>query len=107
MPRYLILFKYSAQGAKGFLKEKASAREAAARNAFESVGGKLEAMYWASGEYTGIAISEFPDAAAGAALSALLDASGAFSHFKSIELLTTSDLDRALAKSMAFRPPGA
>jgi uncharacterized protein with GYD domain len=66
MPRYLSLFKYSAEGAKGFLKEKAAAREAAAKKAIESVGGKLETFYWVgSGEYTGIAISELPDAASG------------------------------------------
>lgn len=106
MPRYLGLFKYSAEGAKGLLKEKASAREAAIKKGFESVGGKLETIYWAAGEYTGIVISEFPDNTTGAALIALLDASGAFSHLEIIELLTTSELDRALGKSMAYRPPG-
>jgi uncharacterized protein with GYD domain len=106
MPRYLTLFKYAPEGAKGFLKDRASAREAAARKAFESIGGKLEAVYWASGEYSGITISEFSDAASGAALTALLDASGAFSHIEHIELLATSELDRALSKSMTYRPPG-
>ena len=28
MPRYILLFKYSPEGAKGFLKEKAAHREA-------------------------------------------------------------------------------
>jgi uncharacterized protein with GYD domain len=108
MPRYLSLFKYSPEGAKGFLKEKAAAREVASRKAFESVGGKLETFYWAtSGEYTGIAIAELPDAASGAALLALVDSSGAFSEFRIIELLTASEVDRALSKSMAYRPPGA
>ena len=108
MPRYLSLFKYSTEGAKGFLKEKAAAREAAAKKAIESSGGKLELFNWvASGEYTGIAIAEFLDAASGAAFVAMIDASGAFSEFRSIELLTASEIDRALGKSMAYRPPGA
>jgi uncharacterized protein with GYD domain len=108
MPRYLSLFKYSTEGAKGFLKEKAAAREGAAKKAIESVGGKLEIFYWVgSGEYTGVAISELPDAASGAAFLALVDASGAFSRFNNIELLTASEVDRALGKSMAYRPPGA
>jgi uncharacterized protein with GYD domain len=107
MPRYLSLFKYSAEGARGFLKEKAAAREAASRKAFESVGGKLEAFYWgATGEYTGFTISELPDAPTAAALMALVGSSGAFSEFRSIELLATSEIDRALGKSMTFRPPG-
>jgi uncharacterized protein with GYD domain len=107
MPRYLGMFKYSAEGNKGFLKEKAAGREAATKQALESVGGKLEAMYWiVSGEYTGIGIWEFPDAATGAALSALTASTGAFAEFKSIELLTAGEMDAALSKSMAYRAPG-
>jgi uncharacterized protein with GYD domain len=108
MPKYLSLFKYSAEGTKGFLKEKAAAREAASRKAFESVGGKVEMFYWgATGEYTGITIAELPDAATAAALMALVSSTGAFSEFRSIELLSASEMDRALGKSMTFRPPGA
>jgi uncharacterized protein with GYD domain len=108
MPKHLSLFKYSAEGAKGFLKEKAAAREVAARKAIESVGGKIETFFWVgTGEYTGIAISEFPDTASVAAFHAMVDASGAFSKFESIELLTASEIDRALGKSMAYRAPGA
>ncbi len=68
MPRYLSLFKCSAEGTKGFLKEKAAGREAVIRRAVESIGGKIESLYRSgSGEYTGIAISEMPDAATEAA----------------------------------------
>ena len=107
MPRYLNLVKYSAEGSKGFLKEKAAGREAAARQAFESAGGRLETIYWgATGEYSVVVIAELPDAATGAALAALIDSSGAFSKFRSIELLTTNEIDRALGKSIMYRPPG-
>jgi uncharacterized protein with GYD domain len=107
MPKYLALFKYSEQGAKGLMKEKAAAREAAGRRAYESVGGKLEAIYWVpTGEYTGVEIVELPDAAAAAALTALAFSTGAFSEYRSIELLTTSEVDEALGKPMAYRPPG-
>jgi uncharacterized protein with GYD domain len=108
MPRFLSLFKYSQEGARGFLKEKAAGREVAAKKAIESVGGKLETFYWTgSGEYTGMAISDLPDAASGAAFVALVGASGAFAEFKTIELLTGSEVDRALGKSMVYRPPGS
>jgi uncharacterized protein with GYD domain len=40
MPKYLALFKYSEEGAKGFMREKAAAREAAGKKAYESIGGK-------------------------------------------------------------------
>ncbi len=80
MPKYLSIFTYTTDGAKGMMKEKATAREAAARKAFESAGGKLEAFYWAgSGEITGVAISDFPDAATGAVVTLMVKSSGAFS----------------------------
>jgi hypothetical protein len=41
------------------------------------------------------------------AFLALVGASGAFSTFSNIELLTAGEVDRALGKSMAYRPPGA
>jgi uncharacterized protein with GYD domain len=108
MPRYLALLQYSAEGMKGFLKEKAAAREAASRKATESVGGKLEAWYWtSSGEYNVAAIGEYPDAATANALGALLMSTGAMSKFNVIELLTASEIDRGLGKSMTYRPPGA
>jgi len=107
MSRYLWLFKYSTEGTKGFLKEKAAAREAAIRKGVESVGGKVETFYWTlSGEYTGIIIGEVPDAATGAAFLALVESTGALSELRTFELLTTSEIDRALAKSMTYRPPG-
>jgi uncharacterized protein with GYD domain len=107
MPRYLSLFKYSVEGHKGFLKEKAAGREAALRKALESAGGKLEAIYWAAtGEYSGFTISEVPDSASGAALGALVDASGVAANREAVEILTSSEIDQALAKPMSFRPPG-
>jgi uncharacterized protein with GYD domain len=107
MPRYISFLKYSAEGNKGFLKERAAAREAAARKAYESAGGRLEAIYWAAtGEHTFFAIGEFPDSASCAAFTALANASGAFAHTQGVEILTSSEIDKALAKSMSYRPPG-
>jgi uncharacterized protein with GYD domain len=44
MPRYLGLVRYSQEGARGILKEKATAREAAIRKTYEGIGGKVEAF---------------------------------------------------------------
>jgi hypothetical protein len=64
---------------------------------------------WAAsgGEYTGVAISELPGAATGAAFVAMHESPGTFSKCTTIELLTASELDRALRKSMTYRPPAA
>ena len=40
MPRYLALFKYSEAGAKGLMKDKAAAREAAGKRLMKALGGK-------------------------------------------------------------------
>ncbi len=107
MPKYLLLFKYSSEGAKGFLKEKAAHRETQIRKTFEGMGGKVEGLYWTTGgEYTGAIVIELPDAATGAAFSIVAEATGAFSEVATMEVLTSSELDRALAKSITYRPPG-
>lgn len=107
MPKYLALFKYSEEGAKGFMKEKAAAREAAGKKAYESVGGKSDAVYWVpTGEYSGVEIVELPDAATAGAIAALAHSTGAFTEYRLIQLLTASEIDGALTKPMAYRPPG-
>ena len=45
MPKYLYQVSYTAEGAKGLLKEGGSKRRAAAEGLVKSVGGKLEAFY--------------------------------------------------------------
>jgi hypothetical protein len=58
------------------------------------------------GVFTGVAIWELADAATGAGFVAMVESTGTFSKFTTIELLTASELDRALRKSMTYRPPG-
>jgi uncharacterized protein with GYD domain len=78
-------------------------REAAARKAIESVGGKVESIYFAaSGEYQAVMIVEYPAAPMVAALTAMLVSTGAISRFNIIELVTASEIDRAYA---ALRDP--
>ena len=36
----------------------------------------------------------------------MLDSTGVLSELKTIELLTASEIDRALGKSVTYRPPG-
>jgi uncharacterized protein with GYD domain len=95
------------RGLRGFLKEKAAPREAAIRKAYEGIGGKVEAVYWgAGGEYSGAVVVELPDAATGAAFGMVVGASGAFDAVTLMEVVTSSELDRALAKTITYRPPG-
>jgi hypothetical protein len=50
---------------------------------------------------------EFPDAGSCAAVFGLIEATGMFSEIKIIELLTASEIDHGLAKSVTYRAPGA
>ena len=63
MPRFLALLRYTTEGSKVLLKEKVTVRETFARKAIESVGGKVESIYFtASGEYHIAMTAEYPDA---------------------------------------------
>jgi uncharacterized protein with GYD domain len=107
MPKYLLLFTYSAEGAKGFLKEKAAPREAEIRKTFAGMGGKVAEFYWGTGgEHTGAIVVDLPDAATQAAFTMIADATGAFDVVSWTELLTSTELDRGLGKTIAYRPPG-
>jgi uncharacterized protein with GYD domain len=98
LPRFLALLQYTTEGSKVLLKEKATVRETFARKAIESVGGKVESIYFtASGEYHIAMTAEYPDAAMAAAVIASMVSTGAASKFNLIELITPSEIDRAYA----------
>ncbi len=61
MPKYLLQVSYTAEGAKGLLKEGGSKRRSAARTFIESLGGKLEVLYYAFGDTDVFAIADMPD----------------------------------------------
>ena len=50
MPKYLLAVSYTSEGARGLLKDGGTKRRAAAQKAIESVGGRLEALYFAFGD---------------------------------------------------------
>jgi uncharacterized protein with GYD domain len=105
MPKYLIQASYTAEGLKGLQKDKASGREAAASEAVQSVGGKLESFYCALGASDVIIIVDLPDNVSAAALSVTASASGLI-HSKTTALLTVEEVDNALAKKVNFKAPG-
>ena len=105
MPKYLLQVSYTAEGAKGLLKDGGSKRRAAAEAAIGSLGGKIEAFYYAFGEHDLVVIADLPDAASVAAASITLAASGAV-RTKTTVLLTTEEIDAAVKKSPPYTPPG-
>jgi uncharacterized protein with GYD domain len=63
MPTYMWRVRYTADGAKGLAKEGGTNRREAVQKMFESVGGRLEAFYYAFGTDDLIVIGELPDTA--------------------------------------------
>jgi uncharacterized protein with GYD domain len=106
MPKYLFTGSYTAEGARGLLKEGGSGRRAATQKLVASVGGTLEAYYFAFGSDDFYAIADLPgnvEAAAGVLQAA---ASGAIGT-RTVVLLTPEEVDAATKLAPSYRPPGA
>jgi len=106
MPKFMVKASYTAEGARGLLKEGGTGRRAAVQKLIESLGGKVEAFYFAYGEYDAYVITDLPDAAAGLAVSLAVNASGAV-RLTTIPLITPEEIDAAGKRSVAYRAPGA
>jgi uncharacterized protein with GYD domain len=105
MPKYLWEASYSAEGTKGLMKDGGSKRRKAAEEALKAVGGKLEAFYFAFGEYDAYVIADIPDHVSVAAVALAINASGAVA-VKTTVLLTPEELDKATKKGASYSPPG-
>lgn len=105
MPKYLLEVSYTAEGAKGLLKDGGSKRRAAAQTLIQGVGGSIEAFYYAFGDHDVVVIADIPDAASAAAALITLAASGAV-RSKTTVLLTPEEIDSAVKKPMTYTAPG-
>ena len=81
MPKYLIEASYSHEGFEG-VRTKGGSKSARprARETAKSLGGKLEAFYFAFGEHDAVVILDLPDNEAAAAVALAVDAAGGAKH---------------------------
>jgi uncharacterized protein with GYD domain len=105
MAKYLVQFSYTGEGLKGLLKEGGSKRREVIEQLVKSMGGKLEAYYFAYGEYDGIAIVEGTDIVNQLAGTLAINASGVVKTTTTV-LITPEDVDQAIKKIPSYRPPG-
>jgi len=105
VPKFLIMASYTADGAKGLLKDGGTARRAAAEAALKSAGGTLESFYFAFGDHDAFVIADAPDNASIAAASVAINSTGAVQS-KTVVLLTPDEIDKATKKSVKYRAPG-
>jgi uncharacterized protein with GYD domain len=106
VPKYLVQASYIGDGIQGLRQEGGSARRAAVEKACASVGGKLDAFYYAFGEADVVTVLDLPDNATAAGVALLIAASGKV-DVKTTVLLTPEEVDAAVKVGGDYRPPGA
>ena len=105
MSKYLVEAKYVGDGVKGLLKEGGTSRRAAVEDAAKTVGGSVDAFYYAFGETDAFVIIDVPDNVAASGLALTIAATGAVT-LRTVVLLTPEEIDRAVKTSPSYRPPG-
>ena len=106
MSMYLLRGSYSLEGYRGLAREGGTGRREAAEQALSSVGGRLEAFYFALGGDDFFIIADLPDDPTVVAVTLAGKLSGSF-DINATALLTPEQIDAAVSKVVEFRPPAA
>ena len=105
MPKYLFQVNYVGDGVKGLLKDGGTKRRAITEKLFKSLGGSMEAYYYAFGDTDLYIIVEFPNHAAAAACVLTVTATGTVT-VKTTVLLTPEEVDAAAKLKATYSAPG-
>ena len=105
MSKYLLHGSYTEEGLKGLLKDGGSKRRQAAEQVVQSVGGTVEAYYFAFGDNDFYLIADLPDNVSATALSLVGSSSGTI-NTKVTVLITPEEVDDAATRTVDFRPSG-
>jgi uncharacterized protein with GYD domain len=105
MAKYLLHASYTAEGLKGLQKEGAAGRREAIAKLMESAGCKLDALYYSLGEDDVVVVVDAPDIVAIASVAIAVSAAGLV-RTRTAALMTVEEVDKALKKSVNYRPPG-
>ncbi|MEV5438041.1 GYD domain-containing protein [Streptomyces sp. NPDC052682] len=106
MAMYLYKVKLTVDGLKGLLQEGGTARREVVERTVQSLGGRLESLYWALGEEDVYVVAELPDNVSAAAFGLVASASGGV-RTSTVALLTAGEVDEAVRREVDYRPPGA
>jgi uncharacterized protein with GYD domain len=105
MAKFMVKGSYTAEGAKGFLKDGGTGRRAAVQKAVEGLGGSIESFYFSFGDADVYVVVDLPDSTSAAALSLAVNSQGRV-ELQTIPLLTPEEMDEATKKSVEYRAPG-
>ena len=105
MPKFMITASYTIDGLRGLLTDGGSGRVDASREALDSLGGHLDAMYFGFGDQDVYILCDLPDNKAAAAASLMVGAAGGV-NTKTVVLLTPEEVDAATRETVDYRAPG-
>ncbi|MGP3923325.1 MULTISPECIES: GYD domain-containing protein [unclassified Streptomyces] len=105
MAKYLFRVKLTVDGLKGLLNEGATARREVVERMVQSLGGRLESMYWAFGEEDVYVTADLPGNTSAAAMGLVTSAAGGV-RTSTVVLLTTEEIDEAVRQKVEYRAPG-
>jgi uncharacterized protein with GYD domain len=105
MPKFLVRGNYTTEGLKGLMKDGGTGRKAAVEKAVASLGGKVEAFYFALGDHDVYIVADLPDAIAATTIALAAVASGAVT-LNTVSLITPEEVDAAIKKTVTYRAPG-
>jgi uncharacterized protein with GYD domain len=103
--KYLAHCNYVGEGAKGLLKDGGTNRRAVVEKLIESMGGTVEAFYYAFGETDLYVIVDLPDHESMTAVALMVAASGMIG-IKTTVLITPEEVDEAVKKTPLYTSPG-
>lgn len=105
MAKFLVEANYVGEGLKGLLKEGGTSRRAAVEEAAKTVGGSVDAFYYAFGETDAYVVIDVPDNVTAAGLALTIAATGVVT-LRTTVLITPEEIDRAVKTAPSYRPPG-
>ena len=105
MPKYLAHASYTVEGLKGLLKDGGTKRREVVEQLAKSLGGTVEAFYYAFGDDDLFVVFDLPDNVSATTASMVVNASGA-AKTKVTVLITPEEVDQATKKSVNYLPPG-
>jgi uncharacterized protein with GYD domain len=107
MAAYLVQVAYTPEAWATMMKNPQNRQEAIAP-VVERLGGRLEALWLAFGEYDTVAIVQMPDNVSAAAFGIAASGGGAVKAFKTTPLMSPQEGVEAMRKAggAGYRPPG-
>ncbi|MFC4463305.1 GYD domain-containing protein [Streptomyces xiangluensis] len=106
MSKYLFKVKLAVDGLQGLLKEGGTARREVVDRMVQSLGGRIESMYWAFGDEDVYLTVDLPSNVSAAAMGLVASAAGGV-RTSTVVLLSPDEIDEAVRQKVEYRAPGA